>query len=81
MCRVPAGVIDGQTDDSDACGSAGGPDLDGDSDEFRNWCSAVAPDGRVYYFHRITRSVRWDMPDRATAVKMEARISEVASES
>jgi hypothetical protein len=48
-----------------------------DLDEFRNWASAIAPDGQVYYYHRITRSVRWDMPDRATALKMEARISEV----
>lgn len=45
--------------------------------ELKNWIPAQAPDGSTYYWHRVTRAVRWDKPDSETAKKMEARISGV----
>lgn len=42
--------------------------------ELKNWLPARAPDGAVYYYHRITRAVRWDKPEGEIAKKMEARI-------
>ncbi len=34
------------------------------------------PDGRVYYYHRLTRQTRWDKPEGAMAEAMEQRIQD-----
>ncbi len=44
----------------------------GSPQELKNWLPAKAPDGATYYYHRITRAVRWDKPDIDIARKMEA---------
>lgn len=49
--------------------------------ELKNWLPARASDGAVYYYHRITRAVRWDKPEAEIAKKMEARILVVRGDS
>jgi hypothetical protein len=44
--------------------------------ELKNWLPAKAPDGSTYYYHRITRAVRWDRPDSEAAKRIEERIQE-----
>lgn len=48
--------------------------------ELKNWLPARAPDGAVYYYHRVSRAVRWDKPEAEIARKMEARILGVRAE-
>lgn len=43
--------------------------------ELKNWIAAQAADGSTYYWHRVTRAVRWDKPDLETARRVEARIA------
>jgi len=38
-----------------------------------NWLEATTKDGRVYYYHRNTRSVRWDKPPPHIAKQMDER--------
>lgn len=39
-----------------------------------SWLPAHTEDGTVYWYHRVTRAVRWERPSRRTAAKMEQRI-------
>ena len=39
-----------------------------------NWLQARTDEGQVYYYHRISRAVRWERPDPDMARKVEARI-------
>lgn len=48
--------------------------------ELKNWLPAKAADGSTYYYHRITRAVRWDKPDAGVAKRMEERIREEEQE-
>jgi hypothetical protein len=34
----------------------------------------VTPDGRRYYYHRVTRISRWERPEGDIAQRMEERI-------
>lgn len=60
-----SGASDGESDGS------GGGDAD-----LENWAEAVAPSGQVYYYHRITRATRWQLPTKRMARKLERRLSE-----
>ena len=42
-----------------------------------NWLEAKAPDGAIYYYHRLTRAVRWEKPSRTIAKKLERRYKQV----
>jgi hypothetical protein len=37
------------------------------------WLPAVAEDGRPYFYHSLTRAVRWEVPDEATSARVEER--------
>lgn len=39
-----------------------------------NWLQARTAEGQVYYYHRVSRAVRWEKPDPEMARKVEARI-------
>ena len=40
------------------------------------WEEVKLDDGRVYYYHRLTRASRWDKPEGAVADAMEQRIQD-----
>eukprot|EP01029_Cantina_marsupialis_P003957 TRINITY_DN13980_c0_g1_i1.p1 TRINITY_DN13980_c0_g1~~TRINITY_DN13980_c0_g1_i1.p1 ORF type:complete len:1047 (-),score=343.64 TRINITY_DN13980_c0_g1_i1:141-3281(-) len=41
-----------------------------------NWIQAFTDDGQSYFYHRVTRAVRWEKPSREVRKKMEERIKE-----
>jgi hypothetical protein len=49
-------------------------DAESDPDELRNWLPAFADDGQQYWYHRVTRAVRWERPSVEVARQMEARV-------
>lgn len=44
--------------------------------ELKNWIPATTPDGLTYYYHRVTRAVRWERPEADVARKVEERLKE-----
>ena len=44
------------------------------------WVSVKADDGRIYYYHAVTRQVRWNKPEGVLLEKMEARIASQEAE-
>lgn len=44
------------------------------------WEEVTASDGRVYYYHKITRVSRWDRPDFTVMEAVDARIKESQSQ-
>ena len=40
------------------------------------WEEVTAPDGRLYYYHKITRISRWDRPDFAVMEAVDTRLKE-----
>lgn len=67
---VPSSQAEEQTDqfwsknDTNAQAWSSGPfGFEDSSDPLDSWIEAKTDDGRVYYFHRITRQVRWNKPE------------------
>ena len=53
-------------------GSSGGGG--GSPPELKSWMPAVAADGTRYYYHKVTRAVRWERPEPDAARRMEERL-------
>lgn len=41
--------------------------------------AAKTPEGRTYYYHKVSRVVRWTKPDEDLSQKMEQRFNQVSS--
>ena len=49
----------------------------GGDDAMTSWVKAFTEEGKVYYYHKVTRAVRWTKPEGDVARRMEERISKV----
>lgn len=38
------------------------------------WVQACTEEGRVYFWHKVTRATRWEKPDEATTARMQSRL-------
>ena len=45
-----------------------------------NWIEAKTDDGKTYFYHTVTRVVRWERPEGDVAEKIEASIEETERE-
>ena len=52
----------------------------GGDDAMTSWVKAFTEEGKVYYYHKVTRAVRWTKPEGDVARRMEERISKAEEE-
>lgn len=56
---------------------ANGDEDSSPADPLASWVPVTTSDGQMYYYHAVTREVRWERPAEALAAKMEQRVREV----